>query len=56
MKIITNFRQFNKSLAPGVFFPLFISALRKPFYRISKDLLGYFRNEIHWLMSLQEGE
>ena len=56
MKFITNSRQFHKLLAPWVFLPLFISALTGTFYRISKDLLGYSRDEVHWLMSLHEGE
>ena len=56
MKFITNSRQFHKSLAPWVFLPLFISALTGTLYRISKDLLGYSRDEVHWLMSLHEGE
>ena len=56
MKIITNSRQFHKSLAPWVFLPLFISALTGLFYRISKDFLGFSRDDVHWLMSLHEGE
>ena len=56
MKFNTNSRQFHKSLAPWVFLPLLISALTGVFYRISKDLLGYSREEVHWLMSLHEGE
>ena len=56
MKFITNSRQFHKSLAPWVFLPLLISALTGTIYRISKDLLGYSRDEVHWLMSLHEGE
>ena len=56
MNFITNSRQFHKSLAPWVFLPLFISATTGLFYRISKDLLGYSREEVHWLMSLHEGE
>jgi len=56
MKFITNSRQFHKALAPWVFLPLFISALTGLFYRVTKDLLGYSREEVHWLMSLHEGE
>ena len=56
MKFTFNSRQFHKSLAPWVFLPLFISALTGVFYRISKDLLGYSRDDVHWLMSLHEGE
>ena len=56
MKFISNSRQFHKSLAPWVFLPLFISALTGLFYRVSKDFLGYSRDEVHWLMSLHEGE
>ena len=56
MKFITNSRQFHKLLAPWVFLPLFISALTGLLYRVSKDLLGYSRDQVHWLMSLHEGE
>ncbi len=51
-----NSRQLNKSLAPWVFLPLFVSAVRGLFYRVSKDLLGYSRDDVHWLMSIHEGE
>ena len=56
MKLNTNSRQFHKALAPWVFLPLFISAFTGLFYRLSKDFLGYSREEVHWLMSLHEGE
>ena len=56
MKFITNSRQFHKILAPWIFLPLLISAITGLFYRISKGLLGYSRDEVHWLMSLHEGE
>ena len=56
MKFITNSRQFHKSLAPWVILPLFISALTGLFYRVSRDLLGFSREDVHWLMSLHEGE
>ena len=36
--------------------PLFISALTGLSYRVLKDLLGDSRDEVHWLMSLHEGE
>ena len=56
MKFYSNSRQFHKALAPWVFLPLFVSAVTGLFYRVSKDLLGYSRDEVHWLMSLHEGE
>ena len=56
MKFITNSRQFHKMLAPWVFLPLLISALTGIIYRISKDIFGFSRDEVHWLMSLHEGE
>ena len=43
-------------MAPWVILPLFISALTGLFYRVSKDLLGFSREDVHWLMSLHEGE
>lgn len=56
MNSITNSRQFHKALAPWVFLPLFVSAITGLLYRVSKDLLGFSRDEVHWLMSLHEGE
>tara|TARA_B100000401_G_C52434039_1_gene544097 strand:- start:227 stop:535 length:309 start_codon:yes stop_codon:yes gene_type:complete len=56
MGFLNNSRQFHKALAPWVFLPLLISALTGVFYRVSKDILGYSREEVHWLMSLHEGE
>ena len=56
MKFVFNSRQFHKALAPWVFLPLFLSAITGLFYRVAKDLLGFSRDEAHWLMSLHEGE
>ena len=56
MKTLVNFRQFHKALAPWVFLPLFISSITGLIYRVSKDLFGYSREQVHWLMSLHEGE
>ena len=56
MKFFSNSRQFHKALAPWVFLPLFLSATTGLFYRILKDLFGYSRDDVHWLMALHEGE
>ena len=56
MKTFPNSRQFHKALAPWVFLPLFISSITGLLYRVLKDLLGYSRDQVHWLMSLHEGE
>ena len=56
MKILFNSRQFHKALAPWVFLPLFLSSITGLIYRVSKDILGYSREQVHWLMSLHEGE
>jgi len=56
MKNFPNSRQFHKALAPWVFLPLFVSSITGVLYRVSKDLLGYSRDQVHWLMSLHEGE
>ena len=56
MKTLFNSRQFHKALAPWIFLPLFISSITGLLYRVSKDLLGYSREQVHWLMSLHEGE
>ena len=56
MKFLFNSRQFHNALAPLVFLPLFISSITGLLYRVSKDLLGYSKEQVHWLMSLHEGE
>ena len=56
MKFLSNSRQLHKALAPWVFLPLFFSAVSGVAYRVSKDFFGYSRDEVHWLMSLHEGE
>ena len=56
MKTLFNSRQFHKTLAPWVFLPLFVSSITGLIYRVSKDILGYSREQVHWLMSLHEGE
>ena len=56
MKILFNSRQFHKTLAPWVFLPLFLSSITGLLYNVSKDLFGYLRNQVHWLMSLHERE
>ena len=56
MNFFSNSRQFHKALAPWVFLPLLISSITGLLYRVLKDLLGYSRDQVHWLMSLHEGE
>ena len=56
MNFISNSRKFHKALAPWIFLPLFLSSITGLLYRVSKDLLGYSRDQVHWLMSLHEGE
>jgi len=50
MKLLNNSRQFHKALAPWIFLNLFISTITGLIYRISKDLLGYSRDQVHWLI------
>ena len=56
MKFITNSKQFHKALETWVFLLLFLSAVTDLFYRVSKDLLSYTREDFHWLMLLHKGE
>ena len=56
MKFFSNSRQLHKILAPWMILPLFLSALTGLSYRVSKDLFGFSRDQVHWLMSLHEGE
>ena len=56
MNFFSNSRQIHKALAPWLFLPLLISSTTGLLYRVSKDLPGYSRDQVHWLMSLHEGE
>lgn len=43
-------------LAPFVFLPLFVTVLTGVTYRLGKSWLGLPRDQVHFLMTIHEGE
>ena len=56
MKQKQSFRKWHSTIAPIVLLPLFITVFTGVTYRISKDWFGLSRDQVHFLMSLHEGE
>ncbi|MGK7942503.1 MAG: PepSY domain-containing protein [Crocosphaera sp.] len=53
---LNEIRQWHRALAPIVMLPLMITVSTGVTYRLSKDWLGLSRDQVHFLMSLHEGE
>lgn len=49
-------RQVHGALAPLVLLPLLVTVLSGLGYRLLKDWGGLGRTQVHWLMTLHEGE
>ena len=49
-------RQAHATLAPLVLLPLICTVLSGITYRLLKDWGGLGRHQVHWLMTLHEGE
>lgn len=49
-------RKMHRTLAPIVLLPLFITVATGVIYRLSKDWFGLSRDQVHFLMTLHEGE
>ncbi|MEM6837334.1 MAG: PepSY domain-containing protein [Cyanobacteria bacterium P01_C01_bin.120] len=56
MKFKVLVRQFHRMAAPLVFLPLLVTVFTGVTYRLSKDWLGLSRDQVHFLMSIHEGE
>jgi hypothetical protein len=50
------FRKLHRTLAPIVLLPLLITVFTGVSYRIGKSWFGLSRDQVHWLMTLHEGE
>ncbi|WP_017305442.1 PepSY domain-containing protein [Spirulina subsalsa] len=50
------FRQLHRTLAPIIILPFLITALTGISYRLGKSWLGLSRDQVHWLMTIHEGE
>ena len=56
MKFRSFIRQLHRTVAPIVLLPLFITVATGVVYRLSKDWFGLSRDQVHFLMTLHEGE
>ncbi|HEY9889059.1 MAG TPA: hypothetical protein V6D02_11705 [Candidatus Obscuribacterales bacterium] len=56
MKFLPLIRQLHRTVAPIVLLPLLITVTTGVTYRLSKDWLGLSRDQVHFLMTLHEGE
>jgi len=56
MKQIQVFRKWHSTIAPIVLLPLFVTVSTGVSYRLAKDWFGLSRDQVHFLMSLHEGE
>lgn len=53
---LNQIRQWHGTLAPIVMLPLMITVTTGVTYRLSKDWFGLSRDQVHFLMSIHEGE
>jgi len=56
MKFRSLVRQLHRTVAPIVLLPLLITMATGVIYRLSKDWFGLSRDQVHFLMTLHEGE
>lgn len=49
-------RKWHSTIAPIVLLPLFVTVTTGVTYRLSKDWLGLSRDQVHFLMTIHEGE
>ncbi|MEM1309648.1 MAG: PepSY domain-containing protein [Cyanobacteria bacterium P01_H01_bin.153] len=56
MKFKVLVRQLHRTAAPFILLPLLITVFTGVTYRLSKDWFGLSRDQVHFLMSIHEGE
>lgn len=56
MKFQLLVRKLHRTLAPVVLLPLLVTVTTGVVYRLSKDWLGLSRDQVHFLMTIHEGE
>ncbi len=56
MKFRLLVRKLHRTIAPIVLLPLLITVTSGVLYRLSKDWFGLSRDQVHFLMTLHEGE
>ncbi len=56
MKFFQLMRKYHRTIAPVVLLPLLLTVCTGLGYRLGRDWLGLSRDQVHFLMSLHEGE
>ena len=56
MTLLVRVRELHQRIAPFVLLPLFVTVCSGVGYRIARDWFGASREQVHWLMTLHEGE
>ena len=49
-------RELHRAIAPFVMLPLLVTVTSGVGYRLARDWFGLGREQVHWLMTLHEGE
>jgi hypothetical protein len=55
-RLLVRIRQWHRLMAPLVVLPLLVTVSTGVTYRLAKDWGGMSREQVHWLMSIHEGE
>ena len=56
MTLLVRVRELHQRIAPLVLLPLFVTVCSGVGYRLARDWFGASREQVHWLMTLHEGE
>ena len=54
--LLVRVRELHQRIAPFVLLPLFVTVCSGVGYRLARDWFGASREQVHWLMTLHEGE
>ena len=55
-RLLVRVRQWHRWMAPLVVLPLLVTVSTGVTYRVAKDWGGLSREQVHWLMTIHEGE
>jgi hypothetical protein len=53
---LRQFRKLHQTVAPIVLLPLLLTVLTGVTYRLGKSWFGLSKEQVHWLMTVHEGE
>ena len=56
MSLLVRVRELHRAIAPLVLLPLLTTVCSGLAYRLARDWFGVERDQVHWLMTLHEGE